>query len=122
MLTLADLIENLFETHRKPDGERYSNEEICEWIRENVPNAHLSVGYLGKLRSGQSANPSRDVLIALCLAFQVSAQYFFPELEQLSPHQSSPDEQMRLAMRAQGVDRDVQDSIMRIIRAFKQRE
>ncbi len=122
MLTLAQLIENLFDSRRKPNGERYTNEEICAWIRANVPDAHLSVGYLAKLRTGQSANPSRDVLIALCLAFQVSADYFFPELRDIAPAQASPEEQMRLALRAQGLDEEAEASLIQLFNILKKRK
>jgi transcriptional regulator with XRE-family HTH domain len=122
MLTLAELIENLFEEHRRPDGRLYTNEEICLWIRENVSGAHLSPGYLAKLRSGQASNPSRDTLIALCLAFKVSADYFFPELRSLSQHNTSPEQQMRLALREQGLDEEAERSFMDLFKIWKRRK
>lgn len=66
----------------------------------------LSAGYLGKLRAGQSANPSRDVITALCLAFQIDVNYFFPELEPILPKRLSPEERMILALCEQGLDEE----------------
>jgi transcriptional regulator with XRE-family HTH domain len=75
MGTVADLIDELFHTHRKPGGREYTHKEVCEAIGTLTPS-HLS-----KLRNGQITNPGRDVLLSLCQFFRVPASYFFPELE-----------------------------------------
>src|SRR5436853_7457562 len=75
MTTMADLIDDLFRSHRKPNGREYSHVEVCQALGGAIEPSHL-----GKLRNGTIQNPKRDTLIALCRFFQVSPTYFFPEL------------------------------------------
>src|SRR5436853_6556069 len=76
--TMADLIDDLFRSHRKPNGREYSHVEACQALDRMIEPSHL-----GKLRNGTIQNPKRDTLIALCRFFQVSPTYFFPELDGL---------------------------------------
>jgi transcriptional regulator with XRE-family HTH domain len=78
MPTLADLIDDLFRSHRKPNGREYSHVEVCLALGGVIEPSHL-----GKLRNGTIQNPKRDTLLALCRFFQVSPTYFFPELHGL---------------------------------------
>ena len=78
MHTMADLIDDLFRSHRKPNGREYSHVEVCQALDGVIEPSHL-----GKLRNGTIQNPKRDTLIALCRFFQVSPTYFFPELHGL---------------------------------------
>ncbi|MBM7846671.1 helix-turn-helix domain-containing protein [Herpetosiphon giganteus] len=75
MGTVAELIDNLFRTHRKPNGREYTHKEVCEAI------GTLSPSHLSKLRNGTITNPGRDVLLSLCQFFRVPSSFFFPELE-----------------------------------------
>lgn len=75
MKTTAALLNELFETHRKPNGRAYKNAEVCEALSGAIQASHL-----GKLRSGTVKNPKRDTLLLLCSFFEVTPEYFFPEL------------------------------------------
>ena len=86
MNTMADLIDGLFRSHRKPNGREYSHVEVCLALGGVIEPSHL-----GKLRNGTIQNPKRDTLIALCRFFQVSPTYFFPELDGLgAPDGAAP--------------------------------
>jgi transcriptional regulator with XRE-family HTH domain len=86
MNTMADLIDDLFRSHRKPNGREYSHVEVCQALGGAIEPSHL-----GKLRNGTIQNPKRDTMIALCRFFQVSPTYFFPELDGLdTPDGSAP--------------------------------
>ena len=72
MKTVAELIDDLFITHRKEDGREYTHKEVCEALGDVAPS-HLS-----RLRSGIISNPGREVLLSLCRFFKVPPSYFFP--------------------------------------------
>jgi len=74
--TVAQLLNDLFRNHLKPDGQEYTNTDVSLAL-----NNEISVSALSKLRRGEIPNPSRNVLLLLCQFFGVPASYFFPELE-----------------------------------------
>src|SRR5215212_4965435 len=76
MKTMAELLDELFRTHRKPNGKEYSHIEVCIGL-----NGEIGPSHLGKLRNGTIKNPKRDTLLALCRFFNIQPLYFFPELQ-----------------------------------------
>lgn len=76
MKTMSELIDDLFRSHRKPNGREYSHVEVCIALEGAIEPSHL-----GKLRNGTIKNPKRDTLLALCRFFEVQPLYFFPELQ-----------------------------------------
>jgi transcriptional regulator with XRE-family HTH domain len=72
--TVAELVNDLFRTHTKPDGREYSNREVARALK-----GQISADYLSKLRRGEVPNPGRNTLLLLCQYFTVSPTYFFPE-------------------------------------------
>jgi transcriptional regulator with XRE-family HTH domain len=76
MLTVAELIDALFRSHRKPDGREYTYREVSEALEGKLTPSHI-----GKLRSGVIEDPKRETLLALCQFFSVPPDYFFPELK-----------------------------------------
>jgi transcriptional regulator with XRE-family HTH domain len=75
MKTMAELIDDLFRSHRKPNGREYSH-VVCLALEGAIEPSHL-----GKLRNGTIKNPKRDTLLALCRFFKTPPAYFFPELQ-----------------------------------------
>jgi transcriptional regulator with XRE-family HTH domain len=73
--SLADLINELFNTHRHPNGREYLAVELTVYSDGVLQPSHLH-----GLRSGKIRNPKRTTLLALCDFFNVSPLYFFPEL------------------------------------------
>lgn len=73
--TLAQLVEHLFEVRRHPTGRKYS-------LREVAAATGGDVGYqaIYRLRAGLSDNPTWTTILALCVFFEVSPTYFFPQL------------------------------------------
>jgi hypothetical protein len=76
--TLAQKINHLFETVRRPDGKSYSNEEVAEAINERG-EATISGTYLWYLRRGDRDNPTKKHLEVLARFFDVSPAYFFDD-------------------------------------------
>lgn len=116
--TVAELVDRLFQTHRRPDGKEYSFHEVAAKL-----NGQLSPGYLAKLRNGTSGNPSRQSLLLLCQFFKVPSSYFFPELDDLTAEEPSEDEKLTIALRSSSLPEDVLDLIQGLIKVGrKQRE
>jgi transcriptional regulator with XRE-family HTH domain len=78
---LADKINHLFATIRRPDGKQYSNEEVAAAISRTAVDdgPKISGAYLWYLRNGQRDNPTKKHLEALAAFFQVSPAYFFDD-------------------------------------------
>lgn len=106
----------LFQTHRRPDGKEYSFHEVAAKL-----DGQLSPGYLAKLRNGTSGNPSRQSLLLLCQFFKVPASYFFPELDDLAEEEPSEDEKIAIALRSSSLSEDVQNLIQGMIRVARNR-
>ncbi|WP_228718500.1 XRE family transcriptional regulator [Kitasatospora acidiphila] len=73
---MAERIERLFQTIRRPNREAYSNEEVARACREATGESFSAV-YLWQLRTGRRDNPTKRHLEALAQFFQVPATYFF---------------------------------------------
>lgn len=115
-IAVADLINQLFDRHRRADGKEYTNHEISK-----ATAGKLSPTYLAKLRSGEIPNPGRYRLMLLCKFFHVPASYFFPELDAFEPEDEvSPEDQLRAAFRTMGVPTDIQAHLVAVAQAFKQ--
>lgn len=69
---LAEKIEYLFATVRRPDGREHTYEDV-----ETGTSGKVSGSYIWKLRHGKNSNPSLDVIEALAGFFQVPETYFF---------------------------------------------
>ena len=115
-----ELLNDLFQTRRKPDGEPYTAIEIAHWIEDNLPDTTMSSSYLSRLRTGDLRNPSRAVIAALCQAFRVPPSYFFPELTHLSATQAQDTTTMlRTALHTMGLDDESQRLIESLIRKLR---
>ena len=76
--TLAQKINHLFDTIRRPDGTRFSNEEVAAAIGKGEPSK-ISGSYLWLLRKGDRDNPTIKHLEAIASFFDVSPAYFFDD-------------------------------------------
>lgn len=111
MKTVAELVEDLFQTHRKPNGKEYTYVEIAEALGGIIDPSHIS-----KLRSGRIKNPSRETLLALCQFFKVPSSYFFPELNIVE----TPPEEDILALAARSsLSEEVQTKLKELIKAMQ---
>ena len=119
MKTIAQLIDDLLYTHRKPDGREYTYKEIAEALDRRVEPSHLS-----KLRTGKITNPGRETLLDLCRFFQIPPSYFFPELDILPkpPITSTTDEALHVTLRSSGLRPHVQTKLEELIQALRQEE
>lgn len=120
MQTIAQLVNELFDTHRKSDGKEYTHVEIAMEM-----GGAIDPSYLSKLRSNKVPNPGRQTLLVLCRAFRVPPTYFFPELTQdqvESGDDQNPQAQLRTALRSAGLDPDVQRKVEALINALRKAE
>lgn len=73
--TLAERLDGLFSRSR-PEGRRWTNNEVADKIKEKFPHIRVSGAYLSALRNGSRAHPSQELLAALAEFFGVSPAYF----------------------------------------------
>jgi ESX-1-secreted protein regulator len=76
--TLADKLNRLFDTIRRPDGKPHTNEEVAAFCRERTGEP-FSRAYMSQLRKGERDNPTKRNLAALAAFFDVSPAYFFDD-------------------------------------------
>jgi transcriptional regulator with XRE-family HTH domain len=70
----------LFDTVRRPDGTRYSNEEVAAAVSSGDAGK-ISGSYLWLLRKGDRDNPTIKHLETLARFFDVSPAYFFDDVQ-----------------------------------------
>ena len=76
--TLAEKIDILFQTVRRPSRELFSNDEVATACREATGES-FSATYLWQLRTGRRDNPTMRHLEALAQFFEVPVAYFFDD-------------------------------------------
>lgn len=76
--SLAERLNWLFETVRRPTGRKHTNKEVAEFCR-NRTGESFSPEYISQLRKGQRDNPTKRNLEALAAFFEVSPAYFFDD-------------------------------------------
>jgi transcriptional regulator with XRE-family HTH domain len=112
--SVAELVDDLFKTHRKNDGAEFTYQEVSDGV-----GGKPDPGYLWKLRKGKIENPGRNTLMLLCVFFRVPASYFFPELDDLVPP-SEADAQIQWALRSTRLPADVQNQLQQLIKVLRQ--
>lgn len=70
----AGRLNTLLELKRKPDGSKYTQEEVVQSTQ-----GVLSRAYLWKLRTGRAKNPGFHIVQALADFFEVDIRYFSAE-------------------------------------------
>ncbi len=119
MKTIAELVNDLFRTHRRPDGREYSASEIARKL-----NGQLDVSTITALRTGKVTNPTRNTLLLLCQCFNVPPSYFFPELTEPTVddvlHAEQP-EAIRVALRTSGLTPEDQKYVEGLISILQRR-
>lgn len=78
VMSLADKLNWLFDTVRRPNGRKHTNKEVAEFCRERTGES-FSPEYVSQLRKGQRDNPTKRNLEALSAFFDVSPAYFFDD-------------------------------------------
>ncbi|WP_158289874.1 helix-turn-helix domain-containing protein [Micromonospora sp. S4605] len=75
--TLAQRLDNLFLSVRRPDGREHSHREVAEAV--TAAGEPISHSYIGQLRAGDKDNPTIKHLRALARFFGVPVEYFTNE-------------------------------------------
>lgn len=68
-LPVAEQLQILFATLKKPDGKLYTMQEVSRATGVSLPT-------LSQLRSGKITNPQLNTLRAICTFFQIPLRYF----------------------------------------------
>lgn len=125
---LADKIDALFRTVRRPNREQFSHEEVARVCREATGES-FSATYLWQLRTGRRDNPTKRHLEALANFFQVPPAYFFDGVqagaivEELALLEALRDAGVRnIALRAVELSSDALDTVSDLIETIARRE
>lgn len=103
--TMAELVTELFNLHRHPDGREYTHKEVEAGITRAAGRKLIDASYLSKLRTGTIKNPSAGAIEALCYFFPVEVNYFFPDLANFHNQSAgSLANEVILALRKRGGD------------------
>jgi transcriptional regulator with XRE-family HTH domain len=106
--TLAERIEQLFQTVHPHRVKPYSIREVANEINQAAGEQVISHGYLWQLRKGRKTNPNITQVAALAAFFGISPSYFFdaPGDEPLDPATRlalSDDAVREITLRAHGL-------------------
>jgi hypothetical protein len=86
--SIANLVNNLFNSHRHPEGREYTHKEVEAGITRRAGKKLIDASYLSKLRTGTLQKPSILAVEALCHFFPVDVDYFFPSITALRKNQT----------------------------------
>ena len=75
--TLAQRLDHLFNTVRRPDGQEYTNEFVANAV--SAKGVTISQSYIWQLRKQKKDNPTLKHLQALADFFGVPPAYFFDD-------------------------------------------
>ncbi|WP_431776703.1 helix-turn-helix domain-containing protein [Streptomyces cucumeris] len=118
---LSELLDRLFRGSR-PDGRRWTNDEVAARIKESHPRIRVSGAYLSALRNGKRTRPSPELQAALAEFFGVSPAYFVDTghaervQKQLALLDSMSQSGVRaLALRAVGLPQESLEAIVTVL-------
>ncbi len=105
----------LFETRRKPNGTRFTQNDVIAGAGDIITRV-----YLWKLRTGRASNPSFQVIQAIAQVFGVDPNYFFEDTRNskilVEPPRSKFIEQLVLrADEMENLDEADQETILQMI-------
>lgn len=125
--TLAERLDHLFDSVRRPDGQEYTNEHVAQAV--SAKGVTISQSYIWQLRKQKKDNPTLKHLQALADFFGVPPAYFFDdavagqideqiealraERERLS--ETSGSEARLMAMRAGELSPDRRRQVMELL-------
>lgn len=115
--TMAELVNDLFQTYRHPNGREYTNKEVARVICSK--GRHIDASHLSRIRTGHVVNPGVSVIEALCLFFPIDPAYFFPGLQQRQADTPLSADPIHIALRSVGLQPDVQEKLEDLIRILK---
>lgn len=113
----AELVDQLFKTHVRPDGKEYTYQEVSHAL-----GGELDPTLIGKLRSGKTKNPSRNTLKLLCSFFKVPPSYFFPDLSPIQEQIATSEQEAHMFLRSLELDPDMQAHLKAFVEAVRKRD
>jgi transcriptional regulator with XRE-family HTH domain len=121
--TLAQRLDHLFDTVRRPDGQEYTNEHVANAV--SATGVTISQSYIWQLRKQKKDNPTLKHLQALADFFGVPPAYFFDDavagqiddqIEALRAEREHGGPEVRLmAMRAGELSADRRRQVMELL-------
>ncbi len=111
--SFAEKLQKLFDTVTKPDGTKYTKDEVIQGSKGAITRV-----YLWQLRTGRAVNPGYHVILALADFFKVDPTYFFEDNEK--EIQSIDDANRnnvvnQITLRSTKLDNDSQKAVLLMI-------
>lgn len=121
-LSLAEKIELLFEYRRRPDGRKYTLQDLAD-------RTGLNPATIWKVRRGVDKNPGYNLLTALCSCFKVPLAYFDCQTEETCRQflegkvvAEAGEGVSKIAFRAAGLSEEGKTAVARMIEYVRQAE
>jgi transcriptional regulator with XRE-family HTH domain len=118
---IAEKVNYLFENFRKPNGSKFTFQEV-----EDATNGEIHNSWLSKISNGQSSRPGLKVISALTKFFKVDPGFWFNSLDEWLKQREEAEKSgealyNRIAIRAKKLPPDAQNMIEDIIGAYEKR-
>lgn len=111
MSTFARKLNKLFEQKVKPNGNKYSPEDI-----QALTNKAVTASYVWRLLSGKADNPTYKVIKVLSEFFEISPAYFFEDDPTEDSKENKIDEfSKKLLNRSSSMETSEKDFILRMM-------
>ena len=107
---IAAVVNRLFETHRRPNGKEYTNQDVADGLGGAIHPSTIS-----KIRNGQVADPRRNALMLLCKFFGESPLVFFPDLDTGPP----AEDPVVVALRSTSLAPEQQEKLAAFIKTLE---
>jgi len=107
---IAEVVNQLFDKHRRPDGKEYSNQEVSDKL-----NGAIHPSTISKIRNGQVADPRRNALMLLCKFFGESPVVFFPDLTPSTP----AEDPVAVALRSTSLGPEQKEKLAEFLRTLE---
>ncbi|MCQ8834850.1 helix-turn-helix domain-containing protein [Streptomyces malaysiensis] len=118
---LSQRLDRLFRMNQTA-GQKLTNNEVAEQVRQRHPGLRVSGAYLSALRAGTRVNPSPELLVALAEYFGVPPGYFLDRdesgriTEQLEMLEGMRNAGIRgIAMRAVGLSNENLEAVASVL-------
>lgn len=118
---LSQRLDHLIRMNRAA-GQKLTNSEVAEQVRQRNPGIRVSGAYLSALRAGKRVNPSPELLVALADYFGVAPGYFLDRdesdriTEQLEMLEGMRNAGVRgIAMRALGLSDENLEAVASVL-------
>jgi hypothetical protein len=129
--SLAARLDHLFQTVVRPDGRKYTYDQVARALAQQSPPVQVTGSLIWRLHRGKSRDASLSVVVALARFFDVPANYFLLDNEEIAAvlvqdrtlHASLDDESIRdIVLALRGLSASSLAAIADLVHAMRRAE